>query len=101
MHLVGVSFLLVLIILKQVNKCTPYGTAHLANDVIDGMNERFCNRDGFFTQWVIWLSFTRALSYQDILPATVITPSVIFRHDITGFSQNFQEGQMSIAATIQ
>ena len=81
-------------------KCMPYGTAHLANDVIDRMNERFCNRDGFFTQWSYGYRLRGALSYQDILPATVITPSVIFRHDITGFSQNFQEGQMSIAATI-
>lgn len=81
-------------------KCTPYGTAHLANDVIDRMNERFCNRDGFFTQWSYGYRLRGALSYQDILPATVITPSVIFRHDIAGFSQNFQEGQMSIAATI-
>lgn len=81
-------------------KCTPYGTAHLANGVIDRMNERFCNRDGFFTQWSYGYRVRGALSYQDILPATVITPSLIFRHDITGFSQNFQEGQMSIAATI-
>ena len=81
-------------------KCTPYGTAHLANDVIDRMNERFCNRDGFFTQWSYGYRVRGALSYQDILPAAVITPSVIFRHDIAGFSQNFQEGQMSIAATI-
>ena len=81
-------------------KCTPYGTAHLADDVIDRMNERFCNRDGFFTQWSYGYRLRGALSYQDILPATVITPSVIFRHDIAGFSQNFQEGQMSIAATI-
>ncbi|MRT38452.1 DUF1302 family protein [Acinetobacter sp. RIT698] len=81
-------------------KCTPYGTAHLANDVIDRMNERFCNRDGFFTQWSYGYRLRGALNYQDILPATVITPSVIFRHDIAGFSQNFQEGQMSIAATI-
>lgn len=81
-------------------KCTPYGTAHLANDVIDRMNERFCNRDGFFTQWSYGYRLRGALNYQDILPATVITPSVIFRHDIAGFSQNFQEGQMSIAVTI-
>ncbi len=81
-------------------KCTPYGTAHLANGVIDRMNERFCNKGGFFTQWSYGYRVRGALSYQDILPATVITPSLIFRHDITGFSQNFQEGQMSIAATI-
>lgn len=81
-------------------KCTPYGTAHLANDVIDRMNERFCNRDGFFTQWSYGYRLRGTLNYQDILPATVITPSVIFRHDIAGFSQNSQEGQMSIAATI-
>ena len=60
----------------------------------------FCNKDGFFTEWSYGYRLRGVLSYQDILPAVVITPSFIFRHDITGSSQNFQEGQMSIAATI-
>lgn len=81
-------------------KCTPYGTAHLPNDVIDSMNERFCNKEGFFSEWSLGYRLRGALSYQDILPSTVITPSLSFRHDVHGFSQNFQEGQMSIGAAV-
>lgn len=82
------------------NQCTPYGTAHLSNDVIDSLNERFCNKEGFFTPWSYGYRLRGALSYKDLLPATVITPSILFRHDVHGFSQNFQEGQMSIVAAV-
>lgn len=82
------------------NQCTPYGTAHLSNDEIDRLNERFCNTDGFFTSWSYGYRLRGALTYKDLLPATVITPSVLFRHDLEGFSQNFQEGQMSASAVV-
>lgn len=82
------------------NQCTPYGTAHLSNDEIDHLNKRFCNTDGFFTQWSYGYRLRGALTYKDVLPATVIIPSVLFRHDLYGFSQNFQEGQMSLTAAV-
>jgi len=82
------------------NKCTPYGTAHLPNDVIDSMNERFCNKEGFFTEWSYGYRLRGALTYKDLLPSTVVSPSLVFRHDVHGFSQNFQEGQMSLAAGV-
>ncbi|MEG0340541.1 MAG: DUF1302 domain-containing protein [Acinetobacter sp.] len=81
-------------------KCTPYGTAHLSNDEIDRLNERFCNDEGFMSEWSYGYRLRGALNYQDLLPATVVTPSLTFRHDVHGYSQNFQEGQMSIAATL-
>lgn len=81
-------------------KCTPYGTAHLSNDEIDRLNERFCNDDGFMSEWSFGYKVRGALNYQDLLPATVVTPSLVFRHDVYGYSQNFQEGQMSIGATL-
>ena len=82
------------------HRCTPYGTAHLTNNEIDNLNNRFCNTDGFFTDWSYGYRLRGALNYKDILPETIITPSLIFRHDVNGYSQNFQEGQMSIAATV-
>ncbi|UJA00914.1 DUF1302 domain-containing protein [Acinetobacter johnsonii] len=84
----------------KANQCTPYGTAHLSNDEIDRLNERFCSTEGFFTEWSYGYRLRGALVYKDLLPATVITPSVLFRHDVDGFSQNFQEGQMSVAAAV-
>ncbi|MFU9046438.1 DUF1302 domain-containing protein [Acinetobacter tibetensis] len=82
------------------HKCTPYGTAHLSNTEIDSLNARFCNTEGFFTEWSYGYRIRGALNYKDVFPATVIIPSLIFRHDVNGFSQNFQEGQMSIAAAV-
>lgn len=82
------------------NKCTPDGTAHLPDGAINSLNERFCNTEGFFTEWSYGYRLRGALTYKELLPATVIMPSLVFRHDVNGFSQNFQEDQMSIAATV-
>lgn len=79
-------------------KCTPYGNASLPNADIDSMNERFCNRDGFYTKWSLGYRVRAALNYNDLFVATVITPSLIFRHDVHGYGPNFQEGQMVIGA---
>ncbi|TCM66805.1 uncharacterized protein DUF1302 [Acinetobacter calcoaceticus] len=82
-------------------KCTPYGTADLSNDQIDRMNEQYCDdQDGFFSQWSFGYRLRGALQYDDLLPATVITPSLTFRHDVHGYSQNFQQGQMAIGAAL-
>lgn len=81
-------------------KCTAYGTANLSNDVIDDLNNRYCNRDGFFSEWSWGYRVRGTLNYNDLLPSTVISPSLIFRHDVDGFSQNFQEGQMSISSSL-
>ncbi len=81
-------------------KCTPYGTAHLTNAEIDNLNERFCNKKGFFNEWSFGYRLRGVLNYQDILPSTVITPSLSFRHDVYGYSQNFQKGQMSVSAAL-
>ena len=81
-------------------KCTAYGTANLPNSVIDDMNRRYCNKDGFFSEWSLGYRVRGTLNYQDVLPSTVITPSLIFRHDVHGYSQNFQEGQMSISSSL-
>lgn len=84
----------------KANQCTPYGTAHLSNDEIDRLNERYCNDEGFVTEWSYGYRLRGALTYKDVLPSTVISPSVAFRHDIQGFSQNFQEDQMSVTAAV-
>lgn len=81
-------------------QCTPYGTANLPNEEIDRMNEEYCNRDGFFTTWSLGYRLRGALSYKDVFPATVLSPSLNFRHDVKGYGPNFQEGQMSIGAAV-
>ncbi|WP_434057124.1 DUF1302 domain-containing protein [Acinetobacter silvestris] len=82
-------------------KCTAYGTANLSNKEVDRLNEQFCDaKGGFFSEWSFGYRLRGALNYDDLFAATVITPSLIFRHDVYGFSQNFQEGQMSVAAAL-
>lgn len=82
------------------NKCVTYGTANLSNDLVDDINKSYCNRDGFFSEWSGGYRLRAALNYNDLYPSTVITPSLNFRHDIYGYSQNFQEGQMSVGAAL-
>ncbi|URM41973.1 DUF1302 domain-containing protein [Acinetobacter sp. AS23] len=82
------------------NKCISYGMGNLSNDVIDNMNQKYCNKDGFYTEWSYGYRLRGALTYKNLLPETVITPSLTFRHDVNGYGQNFQEGQMSIMAAV-
>ena len=82
-------------------KCTAYGTAYLSDKDVDRMNEQFCNsKDGFFSEWSLGYRLRGSLTYKDVLPSTVLTPSLTFRHDIHGYSQNFQEDQMAVSAGI-
>lgn len=82
------------------HQCTPYGTAHLSDAAIDELNQRFCNTDGFFTQWSYGYRLRAVFNYKDLIPKMVITPSLLFRHDLSGYSQNFQKGQQSLTAAI-
>lgn len=82
-------------------KCTAYGAATLPNEEVDRMNETYCNsKDGFFSPWSFGYRIRGALNYDELLPSTVITPSLLFRHDVHGYGPNFQQGQMSIGATL-
>lgn len=84
----------------HANQCTPYGTAHLSDAQIDAMNARFCKIDGFFTEWSSGYRLHASLSYPDLIPKAVIRPSLAFRHDVHGYSVNFQEGQMAVSAAL-
>lgn len=82
-------------------KCTAYGTAFISDADVDQMNERYCNgKDGFFSEWSLGYRVKGSLNYPELFNATVITPSLMFRHDIHGYSQNFQEGQMALSAGV-
>lgn len=85
---------------SKANQCTTYGTGNLSNEEVDRMNELYCNRDGYYSTWSMGYRLRGALTYKDVIPATTITPSLNFRHDISGYGFNFQEGQMSIGATL-
>ena len=81
-------------------QCTAYGTANLSNEVIDRMNQRYCNTDGFFSEWSLGYRLRGALTYKDLLASTTVAPSLTFRHDVHGYSQNFQQGQMSVSSAL-
>ena len=82
-------------------KCTNYGAANIPNDIVDAMNEKYCNADdGFFSRWSYGYKLRGSLNYTDIYPGLVVAPSLIYRHDVEGYGPNFQEGQMAIAAGI-
>lgn len=82
----------------HANQCITYGTGGLSNGEIDGMNERYCNTKGFYTDWSTGYRIRGALNYDDLFTATVVTPSLTFRHDVHGYGPNFQQGQMGLSA---
>ncbi|HIE1866400.1 DUF1302 domain-containing protein [Pseudomonas aeruginosa] len=54
-----------------------------------------CNSDGLMNYFSWGYRLRLALNYEDLLPATVVTPSLNWRHDVTGYGPNFQEGQQA------
>lgn len=58
-------------------------------------NADFCNTHGYTTEFSWGYRLRAALSYESLIPSTVFSPSLNFRHDVEGYGPNFQEGQMA------
>ena len=83
------------------NACISTNSGNLSAEEIARLNTRFCNaKDGFFSEWSAGYRLRGALTYPDLLTETVVSPSMTFRHDVTGYGPNFQEGQMAIAVGV-
>ncbi|MNZ29994.1 hypothetical protein D3C78_472500 [compost metagenome] len=54
-----------------------------------------CNTHGLLTDFSWGYRLRLALNYEGLLPATVVTPSINWRHDVEGNGPNFQEGQQA------
>ncbi|MDN6859204.1 DUF1302 domain-containing protein [Pseudomonas sp. CAN2814] len=79
--------------------CNP-GTAlgnpgGLSDTELAAYNADNCNTDGLMTDFSWGYRLRLALNYEGLLPATVVTPSLTWRHDVEGNSPNFQEGQQA------
>ncbi|WP_434533854.1 DUF1302 domain-containing protein [Acinetobacter pragensis] len=77
--------------------CIAPKTGQLPDDDIQDMNAKYCNDDGFFGEWSAGYRLRGALNYNNFLPQTTVSPSLMFRHDVYGYGPNFQEGQMAIS----
>lgn len=71
---------------------TPGG---LDADELAAYNDANCNTHGLMTDFSWGYRLRLALNYEDVLPASVITPSINWRHDVEGNGPNFQEGQQA------
>ncbi|MDH4566906.1 DUF1302 domain-containing protein [Pseudomonas sp. BN414] len=81
--------------------CITPGTANLSLQQVQALNAKNCNGNrGFFNDWSWGYRLRGALSYEGILPATVVTPSINFRHDVDGYGPNFQEGQKAVGLSL-
>lgn len=74
---------------------TPSGTntAGLTNAELVAASH--CNTHGNMTALSWGYRLRMGLSYEDVLPSTVVTPSINWRHDVEGYGPNFQEGQQA------
>jgi hypothetical protein len=59
-----------------------------------------CNTRGLLTDFSWGYRLRAGLSYEGVLPATVITPAINWRHDVEGTGPNFQEGQQAAGVTL-
>ncbi|MBT8764925.1 DUF1302 domain-containing protein [Metapseudomonas boanensis] len=59
-----------------------------------------CNTHGVMTPFSWGYRLRMALNYEDLLPATVVTPSINWRHDVEGYGPNFQEGQQAVGLAL-
>lgn len=83
------------------NACITENTGNLPAEDIQALNSQYCNdKDGFFSEWSAGYRLRGALTYADVWADTVLSPSFTFRHDVTGYGPNFQQGQMGVGLGI-
>ncbi|MDQ9021316.1 DUF1302 domain-containing protein [Acinetobacter sichuanensis] len=83
------------------NACISAGSGNLSAEELKDLNRQFCNaKDGFFSEWSAGYRLRAALNYPDLLAETNVSPSLTFRHDVTGYGPNFQEGQMAVGVGV-
>ncbi|MNZ44684.1 hypothetical protein D3C78_623170 [compost metagenome] len=63
-------------------------------------NARNCNTKGLIDDFSWGYRLRASLTYEDLLPATIITPSLNWRHDVEGNGPNFQEGQQAAGVAL-
>ncbi|OTG82294.1 DUF1302 domain-containing protein [Acinetobacter sp. ANC 4648] len=85
---------------KLETYCITPKTGQLSDKEVQDLNEKYCNDKGFFEEWSFGYRLRGALSYNDLLAQTTVSPSLMFRHDVKGYGPNFQEGQMAISAGV-
>ncbi|AHL74384.1 hypothetical protein CH92_04495 [Stutzerimonas stutzeri] len=59
-----------------------------------------CNTNGVMTAFSWGYRLRAGLNYENLFPATVVTPSVNWRHDVEGYGPNFQEGQQALGLAL-
>ncbi|MNN00284.1 hypothetical protein D3C81_1128710 [compost metagenome] len=84
--------------------CTVAGPAGTPGGLtaaqLASFNARTCNTDGLIDDFSWGYRLRASLTYEGVLPATVITPSLNWRHDVEGNGPNFQEGQQAAGAAL-
>ncbi|OTG83295.1 hypothetical protein B9T33_02485 [Acinetobacter sp. ANC 5054] len=80
--------------------CIAPNTGDLSDEEVRNLNKKYCNDKGFFEEWSAGYRLRAALNYNDALPQTIVSPSLVFRHDVKGYGPNFQEDQIAISAGV-
>lgn len=81
--------------------CTPnVGTGGLDAGLLGEFNDQNCNTDGLVTPFSWGYNLRAGLSYETLLPGTVVSPGLSWKHSVKGYGPNFQEGQMAAGASL-
>lgn len=86
----------------------PAPTANAAGQYPGGMtkaqaialNDKGCNTKGLYTDFSWGYRLRASLAYESLLPQTVVTPAITWRHDVEGNGPTFQEGQQAVGLSL-
>lgn len=68
------------------------------------LNKDYCRLDGYTTPWSWGYAARANLTYSNLLPGTVVTPSLAWRHDVKGYAPSpapqFIEGRQAVTLAV-
>ncbi len=68
------------------------------------LKQDYCQREGYTTPWSWGYAARANLTYNDLLPGTVVTPSLAWRYDVEGYAPSpapqFVEGRQAVTLAV-
>ncbi len=66
-----------------------------------GITDKFCEDEGYTTSNAWGYRVMAALPYAGLVPGALLTPSVMFRHDVKGYAGGFSERQKAVTLGVK
>ena len=80
----------------RFGRSSAFGSDTKCGDPNDTLTDKFCEDEGYTTSNAWGYRMMAALPYTTIIEGALVTPSVMFRHDVKGYSVGFSERQKAV-----